>query len=87
MVSACRNYLILNLNLILPDTREYRIGRYERMRRSYLKEYRKTLYNNRMLEGMTEALKEADRMEWVRCMNNIQNRAEEIALHEFVYGL
>lgn len=85
MVSACRNYLILNL--ILPDTREYRIGRYERMRRSYLKEYRKTLYNNRMLEGMTEALKEADRMEWVRCMNNIQNRAEEIALHEFVYGL
>ena len=87
MGSACRNYLILNLNLILPDTREYRIGRYERMRRSYLKEYRKTLYNNRMLEGMTEALKEADRMEWVRCMNNIQNCAEEIALHEFVYGL
>jgi hypothetical protein len=30
------------------------------MRRSYLKEYRKTLYNNQMLEGMTEALKEAD---------------------------
>ena len=87
MGSACRNYLILNLNLILPDTREYRIGRYERMRRSYLKEYRKTLYNNRMLEGMTEALKEADRMERVRCMNNIQNCAEEIALHEFVYGL
>ncbi len=85
MGSACRNYLILNL--ILPNTREYRIGRYERMRRSYLKEYRKTLYNNRMLEGMTEALKEADRMEWVRCMNNIQNRAEEIVLHELVYGL
>lgn len=56
--SVCRNYLILNF--ILPDTREYRIGRYERMRRSYLKEYRKTLYNNQMLEGMTEALKEAD---------------------------
>ena len=85
MGSACRNYLILNL--ILPDIREYRIGRYERMRRSYLKEYRKTLYNNRMLEGMTEALKAAVRMEWVRCMNNIQNCAEEIALHEFVYGL
>ena len=85
MGSACRNYLILNL--ILPDIREYRIGRYERMRRSYLKEYRKPLYNNRMLEGMTEALKEADRMEWVRCMNNIQNCAEETALHEFVYGL
>lgn len=85
MGSACRNYLIFNL--ILPDTREYRIGRYEGMRRSYLKEYRKTLYNNRMLEGMTEALKEAVRMEWVRCMNNIQNCAEETALHEFVYGL
>ena len=36
-------------------------------------------------EGVTEALKAADQMEWVRRMNNIRNRAEEIILHELVY--
>ncbi len=38
-------------NLALPDTGKYQIGKYGRMRRSYLKEYRKTLYNNYVLEG------------------------------------
>lgn len=86
------------------------------MRRSYLKEYRKTLYNNYVLEGtlfkhlaeidqacnerienivsamakqegVTEALKAADKIEWVRRMNSIRNRAEEIVLHELVYDL
>ena len=36
-------------------------------------------------EGVTEALKAADQMEWVRRMNSIQNRVEEIVLHELVY--
>ena len=36
-------------------------------------------------EGVTEALKAADQMEWVRRMNSIQNRAEEIVLYELVY--
>lgn len=36
-------------------------------------------------EGVTEALKAADQMEWVRRMNSIRNRAEEIVLHELVY--
>ena len=36
-------------------------------------------------EGVTEALKATDQMEWVRRMNNIHKRAEEIVLHEFVY--
>lgn len=36
-------------------------------------------------EGVTEALKAADQMEWVRRMNSIHNRAEEIVLHELVY--
>ena len=36
-------------------------------------------------EGVTEALKATDQMEWVCRMNNIQNRAEEIMLHELVY--
>ena len=36
-------------------------------------------------EGVTEALKAADQMEWVRRMNSIHNRAEEILLRELVY--
>ena len=36
-------------------------------------------------EGVTERLKAADQMEWVRRMNSIRNRAEEIILHELVY--
>ena len=37
------------------------------------------------LEGLTEALKADDQMEWVRRMNNICSRAEEVVLHELVY--
>lgn len=103
-------------NITLPDDGEYQIGKYRRMRRSYLKEYRKILYNNYVLEGtlfkhlaeidqacnerienivsamakqegVTEALKAADKIEWVRRMNSIRNRAEEIVLHELVYDL
>ena len=36
-------------------------------------------------EDVTEALKATDQMEWVRRMNNIRNRAEEIVLTELVY--
>lgn len=36
-------------------------------------------------EGVTEVLKAADQMEWVRRMNSIRNRAEEIVLRELVY--
>ena len=103
-------------NITLPDDGEYQIGKYGRMRRSYLKKYRKILYNNYVLEGtlfkhlagldqacnermknivsamakqegVTEALKAADQIEWVRRMNSICNRAEEIVLHELVYDL
>ena len=37
-------------------------------------------------ESVTEALKAANQMEWVRRMNSIQNRAEEIVLQELVFG-
>ncbi len=36
-------------------------------------------------EGVTEALKAASEMEWVRRMNSIHNRAEEIVLRKVVY--
>ena len=92
----------------------YQIGKYGRMRRSYLKEHRPILYTNLLTSGtlhrhlaeidqacnermaiivsdmarqedVTEALKAADQMEWVRRMNNIHSRAEEIVLTELVY--
>ena len=107
------DYLIPNL--VPSDAGNYRIGKYGRMRRSYLKEHRKILYNNYVLEGtlfkhlseidqacnermenivsamakqegVTEALKAADQMEWVRRINSICNRAEEIILTELVYA-
>ena len=37
-------------------------------------------------ESVTEELKAKDQMAWVRAMNNIQNRAEEIVLRELVHG-
>ena len=37
-------------------------------------------------EGVTEKLKAADQMAWVGAMNSIRNRAEEIILHEMIYG-
>ena len=37
-------------------------------------------------EGVTEALKADDPMAWVRKMNGIRNRANEIVMQEIVYG-
>ena len=101
-------------NLTLPDTGNYQIGKYGRLRRSYLKEHRPVLYANYLTSGtlhqhlaeidqacnermeiivsamakresVTETLKAADQMEWVRRMNSIRSRAEEIVLTELVY--
>ena len=106
------DYLIPNL--ALPNDGDYEIGKYGRMRLSYLKEHRKILYTNFVTEctlskhlseldqacnermeklvpamakqeGVTEALKAADQMEWVCRMNSIRNRAEEIVLREVVF--
>ena len=106
------DYLIPNLTL--PDTGDYTIGKYGRMRRTYLKDHHPAFYSTLILdgtlfkhlaeieqacnermevittamvkqEGVTEALKAADQMEWVRRMNIIRNRAEEVVLQELVY--
>ena len=98
----------------MPNDDNYEIGKYGRMRLSYLKEHRKILYTNYVTEGtlskhlseidqactermenivpamakqegVTETLKAADQMEWVRRMNSIRNRAEEIILREVVF--
>ena len=36
-------------------------------------------------EGVAEALKATDQMEWVRCMNSIHARIEEMLFDELIY--
>ena len=110
--TECGDYYIPDI--VLSDTKEYHIGKYGRMHRTYLNDHRPGLYNQLVLteklfphleeidtacrerleiietammqrEGVTKALKAADQMEWVRRMNSIRSRAEEIVLTELVY--
>ena len=90
------------------------IGRWGRLRKTYLRDHRPVLYNQLILsgelwthladlneqaeerldriidqmvqaEGVTEELKARDQMEWVRQMNSIRHRAEEIIQTELIY--
>ena len=36
-------------------------------------------------EGVTEHLKSVDQLGWVRKINNIRSRAEEVVLHDLIY--
>ena len=38
------------------------------------------------VEDVTEQLKSEKQLEWIRRMNSIRNRAEEIVLHELIYS-
>ncbi len=111
--TKCGDYYIPNI--VLSDTTHYHIGKYGRMRRTFLKEHRPIQYSDLVLterlfphlaeidetchqrldvmipamaaqEGVTAALKRADQMEWVRRMNSIKARAEEVILAELVYS-
>ena len=44
-----------------------------------------TIQQMQEAEGVTEALKAADQLEWVRRMNSIRSRAEEIIQTEMIY--
>ena len=108
------DYLIPNL--LLPEGSGTPLGKYGRLRRTFLKEYHNGIYTAMLMDGslwnhlheidqsckerldrivtqmaeqenVTETLKAADQMEWVRRMNNIHNGAEEIVLHELVYDV
>lgn len=37
-------------------------------------------------EGINDQLKEQNQLAWVRAMNNIRNRAEEIVLKELIFA-
>ena len=44
-----------------------------------------TIRQMQEVEGVTEALKAADQLEWVRRMSSIRNRAEEIIKTELIF--
>ncbi len=101
-------------DLVSGETEQRQIGKYGRMRKTYLKERRPVLFTNLTVtgklyqhlaeidqackdrmelitrqmakqEGVSEALKAANQLEWVRRMNSIRDRAEEIVLNELIY--
>lgn len=39
----------------------------------------------KVAEGVTKEMKASDQMTWVRAMNSIRNRAEEIIIREMIY--
>ena len=101
-------------NIVLSSADVQLIGKWGRMHKRYLMEYRPIVYNGlvfadklqaylvaidqqtseRMellisemaaMEGVDEALKATDQMEWVKRMNSIRNRAEEIVQAELIF--
>ena len=107
------DYLIPNL--LPPEGSDAPLGKYGRLRRTFLKEHHNGIYTAMLMDGslwdhlheidlsckerldllvsqmaerenVTEALKATDQMEWVRRMDSIHNRAEEIVLADIVYA-
>jgi len=70
------NHLILTGRIFtyLADLNEQAQYRYQRIVRQMME-----------AEGVTEDMKRRSQMEWVRAMNSIANRAEEIVKDEMIY--
>ena len=91
-----------------------RIGKFGTMRRQYLRNYHRGIFDGMLLdgslnahleeidrlanemmerltaqmaqaEGVTEALKAKDQIAWVKAMNSIKNRAEEMVIRDLIY--
>ena len=68
-------------NLVLPDTGDYQIGKYGRMRRHYLKEHRSILYTNLLTSGNLRChLAEIDQA----CNERMENIVSAMAKQEGV---
>ena len=86
------DYLLPDLKL--PDQPKVEIGVWGKMHLRYIEKYHKIRYTNLFFrlveqlaekEGVTERLKADNQMLWVKRMNNIRNRAEEIVNNELIY--
>ena len=87
------DHYLPNLTAATP-AEQHPTGRWGRLHKMYLKEQRPIQYNEQLAltvwqmqeaEGVTEALKAADQLDWVRRMNSIRNRAEEIIKTELIF--
>ena len=107
------DYLIPDL-IMEESNSTYNVGKYGHLRNNFLKEHKRGLYTELMINGnltdylididktatarvnniidkltkaenVNEDLKQSKQLEWVRCMNNIKNRAEEIVFSELIY--
>ena len=107
------DYLIPDL-IIEKSNSTYNVGKYGHLRNNFLKEHKRGLYTELMINGtltnhlididktatarvnniidklakaenINEDLKQSKQLEWVRCMNNTKNRAEEIVFNELIY--
>ena len=75
--SKCGDYYIPNL--AVPDTNEYIIGKYGRLRRQFLKEYHKSFYTALMIEDkLSEHLTEIDKT----CHNILKDMVSKMAKQE-----
>ncbi len=77
-------------NLTAAAPAEHPTGRWGRLHKTYLKEQHPIQYNQLLLSGeldgyLAEALKAANQLDWVRRMNSIRNRAEEIIKTELIF--
>ena len=107
------DYLIPDL-IMKKSNSTYNVGKYGHLRNNFLKEHKRGLYTELMINGtltdhlididkaatarvnniinklakaenVNEDLKQSNQLEWVKCMNNIKNRAEEIVTSELIY--
>ena len=107
------DYLIHDL-IMEKSNSIYNVGKYGHLRNNYIKEHKRGLYTELMINGtltehlididkaatarvnniinklakvenVNEDLKQSNQLEWVRCMNNIKNRAEEIVFNDLIY--
>ena len=73
---------VLYTNLLVADKLDQHLAEIDKACEERMESLTRQMANQ---EGVTEVLKAADQMEWVRRMNSIQNRAEEIVLQELIY--
>ena len=107
------DYLIPDI-IMDNSCKDYHIGKYGRLKLNYIKNYKRGLYTELMINGtlskhladienaaneriglivkqlaeaenINEDLKSCDQLAWVQAMNNIKNRAEDIAYNEIIY--
>ena len=93
--STVGDYQLPNLTLNQPRKP---LGKYGRLRRTYLMNHRPVLYNTMLLNGslyptLTELLaknpapdKEKNQMQWVQHMNSLREQVEEVIRTELIYS-